>query len=68
MSIEREHYDGPITLLCDGPRCHELCETHCSDFPSALAKAKAHGWRPTLIANEWMHFCGECVAEGHHRA
>lgn len=60
VSIEREHYDGPITFLCDGPRCHEFCETHCTDFGGALAKLKSRGWVVRKDGRDWTHLCGDC--------
>ena len=60
MTIERERYDGPITFLCDGDRCHEFDETHCENFAGALAKAKAHGWVVRKVGDEWQHLCPDC--------
>lgn len=58
MSIEREGWDGPITFCCDS--CGELDETHCSDFPSALAKYKAHGGVARKVGDDWQHLCKDC--------
>ena len=60
MSIEREHFNGPITFLCDGARCNEFDETHCENFGGALAKVKSHGWQVRKVGNEWQHICPDC--------
>lgn len=57
MTIDREGWDGPIVFHCDGPRCAEVCETRCTDFPSALAKAKSRGWRVTKKEGQFIHLC-----------
>lgn len=63
MSIEREHYNGPISFTCDERGCHEFDDTHSSDFSSALAKAKSHGWTVRKVGSEWLHFCPDCGDE-----
>lgn len=62
MTIERDHYNGPITFTCDGPSCDEIDETHCEFFNGAHAKMKAHGWVSRLDegTGEWQHFCRVC--------
>lgn len=59
MTITRERYNGPITLECDHPRCADVCETECSDFVSAIQKAKSRGWVARKEGDEWVHFCEE---------
>lgn len=61
MTIERERYDGPISLVCDGVKCHEYLDTHCEVFSGALAKAKARGWKVRKVNGEWLHFCSDCA-------
>lgn len=61
MTIERDGYNGPITIWCDVRGCGESIETHCEAFSGALAKAKSCGWRAvnvgTQFAPEWEHHC-----------
>ena len=38
MTIQRDHFDGPITFVCD--ICGEEDETRCTNFAGALAKFK----------------------------
>jgi hypothetical protein len=62
MTIERSYYNGPISFICDGldenrRGCFDHTDTHCSDFGSALAKAKARGWSVKKVGSEWQHFC-----------
>ena len=59
MSIQRDQYNGPIAFLCDSPKCPEIDETHCSDFGTALAKLKSHGWT-VVKEREWRHYCRDC--------
>lgn len=58
MSIDRQSYNGPITFCCD--ECGELDDTHCSDFSSALAKVKSHGWIARKFGDDWLHMCADC--------
>lgn len=58
MALERDGYNGPLTFCCDC--CGEVEETHCSDWNSALAKIKAHGWKARKVDEEWQHSCGDC--------
>lgn len=60
MTIEREWHNGPIIFRCDGPKCHEYDETRCAEFPGALAKLKAHGWKARKVGDEWQHICPDC--------
>jgi Fe2+ or Zn2+ uptake regulation protein len=60
MSLERASYDGPITFCCD--ECGECDETRCSDFASAMLKAKSHGWKARKVGEDWNHYCKDCVA------
>lgn len=60
MTIDRERFDGPIVFHCDGKRCAEVDETHCSDFSSALSKVKSHGWTVRKVGDEWQHICRDC--------
>lgn len=60
MTIERDHYNGPIAFRCDAPKCHEFEETHCQEFGGAHAKAKAHGWTTRKVGDEWQHLCPGC--------
>lgn len=58
MTIDRDGWQGPITIMCDGPGpCHEICETRCTDFTSALQKAKSRGWVVYKVGDEWRHNC-----------
>lgn len=57
--IERDGRDGPITFCCDN--CGEVDETHSSDFRSALAKIKVHGWKARNVDGDWQHLCGDCA-------
>lgn len=57
--IDRDGYNGPIVFRCDD--CDEGCETHCTDFPSALAKAKSRGWRVRKGDDGFAHHCPECA-------
>lgn len=57
MTISRERFNGPITFECDAGRCAEVCETHCENFPGALAKAKGRGWAVYKVGEEWRHNC-----------
>ncbi len=59
MSITRPHFDGPITFVCDD--CGEEDATHSSDFDSAFAKAKSHGFRAVKVKGEWQHRCADCA-------
>lgn len=59
--IQRDHYNGPISFSCDG--CPEATDTHCSDFTSALAKARSRGWKARKADGEWQHFCPDCASE-----
>jgi len=63
MTIERERYNSPITIMCDGRKCPEYIDTETSDFQGAIAKAKSRGWRPVLILKEWSHLCKDCFTE-----
>lgn len=58
MAIDREYFNGPITFCCDN--CGELDETRCSNFSSALAKAKSHGWKVRKNDDDWTHLCYDC--------
>ncbi len=58
MTIQREHFDGPITFVCD--TCGEEDATHCENFGGALAKFKAHGGVAERAGDEWEHYCREC--------
>lgn len=58
MSLERDGWNGPITFCCD--ECGEVEETHCSDFTSAMKKAKSHGFVARKRGDDWLHFCGDC--------
>ena len=60
MTIERDHFNGPITFVCD--ECGDRDETHCEDFAGALAKYKRHGGAAVKRHGEWEHVCGECGA------
>lgn len=57
--LERDGYNGPIAYHCD--LCSESEETHCTDFASAWAKAKMHGWRALKKGEEWQHKCPSCA-------
>lgn len=57
--IERNGFDGPITFCCD--ECGELDDTRCSDFNSAFAKVKSHGWKARKVDDDWQHLCGDCA-------
>lgn len=60
MTIDREYFDGPIVVHCDGKRCAEVIETRCTDFTSAIAKIKARGWRVVKVSEGgegWEHLC-----------
>ena len=60
MTIEREHFDGPITFVCDV--CGEHDETNCQNFGGALAKFKSHGGKVVKgDDDEWEHHCRECA-------
>ena len=61
MTIERDLFVGAIAFRCDGPKCHEYDETHCSDFSGALAKLRSHGWTSRKDGDDWLHFCGDCA-------
>lgn len=61
MTIDREYFNGPISFQCDAKRCTETDETHCTDFPSALAKMKSHGWATRQLRGEWIHICPICL-------
>lgn len=58
MTTERDGWNGPITFCCDN--CGEVEETHCSDWSSAQAKVKAHGWQARWQDGEWYHYCKDC--------
>lgn len=57
--IDRERHGGPIIVRCDD--CDDICETHCTDFTSALAKAKSRGFVVRKHGDEWQHFCRDCA-------
>ena len=61
MSIDRPHYDGPISFVCDD--FGEVEETHCSDWPEALAQARSDSWRAKKVSDEWEHTCPDCSKE-----
>jgi hypothetical protein len=62
MSIDREHFNGPITFCCDS--CGDTEATHCQNFHGALAKVKSYGWvvRPRRVKSDTVfeHFCKDC--------
>lgn len=60
MTIQREHFDGPITFVCD--ICGEEEETRCTNFAGALAKFKSHGGKAVKSeeTGEWEHYCRSC--------
>lgn len=60
MSIERPHFNGPISFVCDD--CGEAEDTHCSFWNGANAKARSHGWKPIKAGDEWEHLCPDCAA------
>jgi Fe2+ or Zn2+ uptake regulation protein len=57
--IERDRFDGPTTFCCD--ECGEVDETRCTDFASALAKIKSHGWKARKVGEDWQHLCQDCT-------
>lgn len=59
MSIDRDGFNGPITFCCDD--CGDVDETRCSDFASALAKSRSHGWKALKVEDEWEHRCPDCA-------
>lgn len=61
MTVERDGYNGPVVFRCDGARCHEYAETHCTDWTSAIAKIKSRGWSVRLVGGEWQHICRGCA-------
>ncbi len=59
MTIQRDQYDGPITIVCD--ICGEEDVTRCENFGGALAKFKSHGGIVRKIGDDWEHYCRECA-------
>lgn len=61
MTIERDHFNGPITFVCD--ECGDTDDTHCEDFNGALAKFKSHGGKAfkNPRTDEWEHRCRDCT-------
>lgn len=59
MTIERDHFEGPITIICDV--CGEDQPLLTSDFGGALAKFKSRGGKAVKVGDEWEHHCRECV-------
>ena len=59
MTIQRDHFDGPITFVCD--TCGFADETHCTNFAGAMAKFKSHGGQAIKDGDEWLHVCRECA-------
>lgn len=65
MSIEREHYEGPIIFLCDGKDCSESLHTDEENFHTALNDMRAEGWRNRRDPNgDWGHYCPSCDSTG----
>lgn len=63
MTIQRDHYDGPITFVCDF--CGDEDHTRCEDFGGALAKYKSHGGRAVKQSDgTWEHYCTGCKGFG----
>lgn len=56
MSSERN--GGVVVFHCDS--CPDSFESESSDFNTALADAKADGWRAYLVGNDWCHACPAC--------
>lgn len=57
--IERPHYDGPISFVCDG--CGEAEDMHCTGWAGANAKARSRGWKAIKAGDEWEHLCPPCA-------
>lgn len=60
--IDRQH--GHLVMCCD--TCGEIREAEpgvdaCPAFFDAFIEgAKAEGWKPYKVGNEWRHACPEC--------
>ncbi len=63
MSIQRSHYEGEITFVCDG--CGDENDTGEDAFTDALEAMKADGWRNRRdLQGEWGHYCPDCDSTG----
>ena len=59
--IDRDFYNGPIVVCCDGC-ASAYVETGEKDFAAGIAVAKDEGWAVRFCGegHGWCHFCEEC--------